>query len=260
MAIGVLVALAMPVAAGAQTTFHVADSASLNMAITSAVSGDQIIFDANITLTSDLSSIQADVTIDGAGHTLSGNNQFRGLFITTTTDLVPVNVAIANLTIQNTLAAGGNGGAGTAGGGGGAGLGGALYVANLATVTVSNVNLVGNTATGGSGGAGGTGVAGGGGLFAAMGGGGGMMGGPFGNRSSPITDAAITQAQSVLTATQVTALQQLQAQQQAQRQLSQIVRQTMNGGSAPPSSGTSTAQSSGAASPSAPAAPSPPGG
>ena len=100
VAIGVLVALAMPVAAGAQTTFHVADSASLNMAITSAVSGDQIIFDANITLTSDLSSIQADVTIDGAGHTLSGNNQFRGLFITTTTDLVPVNVAIANLTIQ----------------------------------------------------------------------------------------------------------------------------------------------------------------
>jgi len=104
------------------------------------------------------------------------------------------------------------------------------------------------------------GAAGGGGLFAAMGGGGGMMGGPFGNRSSPITDAAITQAQSVLTATQVSALQQLQAQQQAQRQLSQIVRQTMNGGSAPPSSGTSTAQSSGAASPSAPAAPSPPGG
>jgi hypothetical protein len=68
-----------------------------------------------------------------------------------------------------------------------------------------------------------------GGLFAGMGGG-------FGNRTSPITDAAITQAQSILTDPQVTALQQLQAQQQAQRQIAQMMRQGNAGGTAPSSS------------------------
>jgi hypothetical protein len=68
-----------------------------------------------------------------------------------------------------------------------------------------------------------------GGLFAGMGGG-------FGNRTSPITDAAITQAQSILTDPQVAALQQLQAQQQAQRQIAQMMRQGNAGGSAPSSS------------------------
>jgi hypothetical protein len=93
------------------------------------------------------------------------------------------------------------------------------------------------------------GGAGGGGLFAPMPGGGGMMGGPFGNQSSLITDAAIAQAQSVLTAAQVAALQQLQAQQQAQRQIAQIVRQTMNGEGAAPPGGGSTVQSGGVAPP-----------
>jgi hypothetical protein len=68
-----------------------------------------------------------------------------------------------------------------------------------------------------------------GGLFAGMGGG-------FGNRTSPITDAAITQAQSILTDPQVAALQQLQAQQQAQRQIAQMMRQGNAGGTAPSSS------------------------
>jgi hypothetical protein len=81
--------------------------------------------------------------------------------------------------------------------------------------------------------------------------GGGMTGGGFGNRSALITDAAITQAQSILTATQVTALQQLQAQQQAQRQIAQMMRQSTSGGAA--------ATQSGAAAP-APTASKPPGG
>ena len=81
--------------------------------------------------------------------------------------------------------------------------------------------------------------------------GGGMTGGGFGNRSSPITDAAVTQAQSILTATQVTALQQLQAQQQAQRQIAQMMRQAATGG-------TGTGSGGATATP-APAASKPPG-
>ena len=72
-----------------------------------------------------------------------------------------------------------------------------------------------------------------GGLFAGMGGPGGVLG----NRMSPITDAAITQAQSILTETQVAALQQLQAQQQAQRQITQMMRQAAVGAPAAPTSG-----------------------
>jgi len=58
-----------------------------------------------------------------------------------------------------------------------------------------------------------------GGLFA-------MMGGNANQgRSTIITDAAIAQAQSVLTTTQLQALQQMQAQQQAQQQINQMMRQ-----------------------------------
>ena len=48
--------------------------------------------------------------------------------------------------ITNTRASGGAGGGGQASGGGGAGLGGALFVANGASVTVSNVSLSVNAA------------------------------------------------------------------------------------------------------------------
>jgi hypothetical protein len=79
-----------------------------------------------------------------------------------------------------------------------------------------------------------------GGLFAGMGG----AGGTFGNRMSPITDSAITQAQSILNATQVVALQQLQTQQQAQRQIAQMLRQPAASGSASSSGGSSPTQTS----------------
>jgi hypothetical protein len=91
------------------------------------------------------------------------------------------------------------------------------------------------------------------GLFAGM-----NMGGPVGNylmnRAAPITDAAITQASSVLSATQVTALQQMQAQQQAQQELARMMHQSGRGGggTAPATQGASTSTT--------PAAPKPSGG
>jgi hypothetical protein len=99
------------------------------------------------------------------------------------------------------------------------------------------------------------GAGGGAGLFAALGGGGGPMAGIFGNGSAPITDAAITQAGTILTAPQVAALQQLQAQQQAQQQIAKIIRQANSGGGAAP--GTPATQGAGSASP--PRIPKPPG-
>ena len=101
-------------------------------------------------------AVQTNVSIIGNGFSLSGNNQFRGLFIGAwqpgTATQVPVTVAINGLNITNTRAQGGNG---SGGGGGGGGLGGAIFVADRANVTVSNVSLTGNNATGGGGGGGG---------------------------------------------------------------------------------------------------------
>jgi hypothetical protein len=102
------------------------------------------------------------------------------------------------------------------------------------------------------------GAGGAGGLFAAMGGGGGPMAGFFGNRAAPITDAAVNQAAAILTAPQVTALQQLQAQQQAQQQIAKIVRQANSGGSAAPGSAGAPATQGGASAP--PTVPKPSGG
>jgi hypothetical protein len=84
----------------------------------------------------------------------------------------------------------------------------------------------------------------GGGLFAAMGGGGGP--GMFGNRSTQITDAAVTQAGAILTAPQLGALQQLQAQQQAQREIAKIIRQANSSGSSAAGTGNASATSGGA--------------
>ena len=149
------------------TDIPVTDDASLRSAITTAASGDRIVFQNSITLAADLPPVQTNVTIDGNGNSLSGNNQFRGLLVGafSGSTQVPVAVTVQNLAIANTRAQGGAGGNGQRGAGGGAGLGGALFVANGANLTVSNVNLAGNNATGGNGGnAGGAGGGGGGGL------------------------------------------------------------------------------------------------
>lgn len=144
--------------------FNVGSDADLRSAISSAGNGDTITFTADITLTGNLPNVTTDVTFIGGNHTLSGDNQYRGLFVQSGT------VAINDLTIANALAQGGTGGNGLqgAGGGGGAGLGGALFVASGAHVAVDNVNLQSSAARGGAGG-----VATGNGLVSTSGGGGG---------------------------------------------------------------------------------------
>ncbi len=140
----------MPGAARAANLF-VGSEAQLRAAISGASAGDVIIFTSNIGLTADLPAVQSNVTILGNNKTLSGNNQFRGLFIGAFTGSTQsaVTVSITNLAITDTKAQGGSGGGG---GGGGAGLGGALFVANQANVVLSNVSLTNNAAQGGAGG------------------------------------------------------------------------------------------------------------
>ena len=98
----------------------------------------------------------------------------------------------------------------------------------------------------------GQGAGSGGSLFAATGGGGGPMAGVFGNRAAPITDSAITQAGAILTAPQVVALQQLQAQQQAQQQIARILRQANAGGNTAPAAPATPGGASPLPAPSAP--------
>ena len=86
------------------------------------------------------------LTIDGGGQTLDAGNRGRGLFV------LAGNVTVANLTIADTVAQGGNGGSGRFGGGGGAGFGGAIFVGTAGVVTLSNVSLAHNAARGGAGG------------------------------------------------------------------------------------------------------------
>ena len=166
--------------AHAQTVINVTDGASLSAAIAQADSNASasyvINFQNNITLsaaagnTLNAFNTTSNVTVNGGGFTLDGGGVQRGFFVYAGT------VAINNLTIQNTQALGGNGGATTASGSGGGGLGagGALFVASGGNVTVSNVALNGNNATGGTGAAGAAGLSG---LSSAGGGGGGGLGG-----------------------------------------------------------------------------------
>jgi autotransporter-associated beta strand protein len=183
-----LVCLLVPSVASAQVTYHVGSDADLRSVLSSVDDGDTIVFDGDVTLTSDLPAIQWSVTIDGNGHALSGGGQHRGLFIGAPSDgaFQAIDVSVANLTIRDTVAQGGDGGAGDTGGGGGAGLGGAIYVADQATVTVSNVSVQSSAARGGAGGGvaagataggGGGGLGGDGGTAANSGGGGGGIGG-----------------------------------------------------------------------------------
>ena len=150
-----LLALASP--AAAQTTWAVASQPELLAALSGASSGDTIRLTANITLTADLPAVQTDLTIDGSGHTLSGNGQYRGLIIgdlSVVAAPLPVSVSILNLTLANTVASGGAGASSfDGGGGGGGGLGGAIFVADQATVALSGVSVTGAGAVGGSGGA-----------------------------------------------------------------------------------------------------------
>ena len=189
-----MVVFGCPAVARAQTTFTVIDDASLRAALTTATGGDSIVFASSVTLTAgDLPTVASSITINGAGHTLSGAGQYRGLVVAAFSGPIPapVTVEIQNLTIANTLAQGGSGGSGLDGGGGGAGLGGAIFVASQANVTLTNVSVVSSAASGGTGGAsiGGTGSGGGGGMGGA--GGSGVSGGPAGGGGGGLGSGAI---------------------------------------------------------------------
>ena len=121
----------------------------------------------------------SSLTIEGNGATLDGGGSQRGFF------LADGALTLQDLTIANTLAQGGQGGAGdtadggasASGGGGGAGLGGGLFVAGTAgggtaSATLDDVTFAGTQATGGAGGAGQIGN----GPTAGSGGGGGLAG------------------------------------------------------------------------------------
>lgn len=83
-----------------------------------------------------------------------------------------------------------------------------------------------------------------------------MFVGALNSRNSPpITDAAVAQAQSVLTPPQLAALQELQAQQQAQRQMGQMMRQLFSNGGTQPQPAGGAAQAGGTATTAAPRRP-----
>ncbi len=174
-------ALALPVPADAAD--HPVNSESdLRTAIATATDGDTITFHVDLTLTQDLPAIQTNVTLLGNGQSLDGARKYRGLFVVRFAgDLnAPVAVTVQDLAIQHARA---SGGPGRDSAGGGAGLGGALFVANRATVTLNDVHLDTNSAFGGQGGWNGPYGGGGGGGLGGFGGfGGGGLGG-FGDNA-----------------------------------------------------------------------------
>src|ERR1043166_1376210 len=155
-------------------TFSVANQAQLDSAIQSINVGGAngttstshtITLTASFTLSSSLWVVNlpsgSSVVIDGGGHTIDGNNLYRGFF-----DFAG-GLTLRDMTISNTLAQGGRGGDGSdygGAGGGGAGLGGGLFVGSSGQATLDGVNFLGNRALGGNSGTyGGSGVPGGGG-------------------------------------------------------------------------------------------------
>ncbi|MEO6843358.1 MAG: Hint domain-containing protein [Bradyrhizobium sp.] len=107
------------------------------------------ILDANNTDVLDLTAVNnsnLNLTIEGNGSVLNGRDSIGGFTV------FAGNVTIKDLTIESTIAHGGDGGSGLAGGGGGAGLGGGVFVGSGATVSLLNDRFVANLAIGGSGG------------------------------------------------------------------------------------------------------------
>ena len=99
------------------TDFEVFTAAELANRINSIGDRDSITLGANITLTANLPTVRNSIAINGGNFTLSGNNQYRGVFVESG------NVVIRDLTITKTLAQGGTGGSANGGGGGGGGAG-----------------------------------------------------------------------------------------------------------------------------------------
>jgi hypothetical protein len=148
--------------------------------------------------------IDSDMTIDGgtAGITIDGQDQHRIFFINSGT------VTLSNLTLEDGLAKGGDGGSSVNPGGGGMGAGGAIFIRGslgghtAPVVTLDGVDITSSSAIGGNGGApagggvhggggGGLGGNGGSGIFFAGGGhgGGGAFAGENGGVSTSNTGA-----------------------------------------------------------------------
>jgi uncharacterized protein with beta-barrel porin domain len=128
-----------------------------------------LISEQSIVLTSSLPAITNSYTINGAGITINGDNNYQAFQVASGT------VTINNINIQSALSKGGDGGNGYSGGGGAVGGGGAIYVHGGASVTLETCSLLNNIAQGGNGGSANTdGNAGG-------GGGGGFGGGNGGS-------------------------------------------------------------------------------
>ncbi len=161
---------------------NVSTETQLRDAIFAANSGGDstINITGNITLTQSLPMITASVTVTGNNNTIDANNAGRAFFVQAGT------VSISNLTINNAVAQGGDGGNGArlpsagqgGGGGGGLGAGAAVFVNQGAAAALTNVTVGNASATGGAGGNGGNAQAG----FGGTGGGGG--GGLGGNGGS----------------------------------------------------------------------------
>ena len=78
LALAVVFGLSVP----ADAADHPVNSESdLRTAITSAVDGDTITFNVDVTLTQDLPAIQTNVTILGNNRILDGASTFRGFFV-----------------------------------------------------------------------------------------------------------------------------------------------------------------------------------
>jgi len=134
------------------TTTSDSGAGSLRNALEQASSGDSIIFsnglNGSIQIDSALPILTQNLTISGNGNVeIDGQNLYQIFFIDTGT------VAISNLSINNGLSLGGNGGNSFVGGGGGAlGAGGGIFVNSTANVNLTNVSFSDNAAQGGNGG------------------------------------------------------------------------------------------------------------
>ena len=136
-------------------TFTIANQTDLNSALAAISIGGgasaanaAYVFDfaagATINLTTFMPAINlmagSTLAINGHGATLDGGDSQRGFFVYAGA------VTIADLTLANMRAKGGDGS------GGGAGMGGGLFVADGASVALDNVNFGGDAAQGGNGG------------------------------------------------------------------------------------------------------------
>jgi len=160
-------------------SYTASDFASLVQALNAANAADSRTTPHTITLTSDITVggplplLFCNATLDGQGHTLNGDDQYRLLFVgvdgATAASLATqfpdsvlgtrIAVTLRDLTLAHGYA---EGGTSLGSGGGGMGAGGALFVNGAADVTLQNVSFANNQAVGGNGGA--TAAGGGGGM------------------------------------------------------------------------------------------------